>query len=197
MHQPAIGIEFNSSGIYWFYFTVVIIIIIIIQFRLIISVHLCTLFSLHLHSMHWLFLTRNIRDLQAKGPIKLSRFLAPFCPFCFCILCIHVNLFSDWSVHRGPGVAVLTALSSLATWGCHNYKLKCGWWRHGWGGGGSRLSMYLCMGKIWCTQWITCAKMANNNFEKPLAGLNRSSLQVHFKIQVVGVKPLFNCLYKS
>ena len=104
----------------------------------------------------------------AKGPINLSRFLAPFCPFCVCILCIHVNLFffSDSSVHRGPGVAILTALSSLATWGCHNYKLKCDWRRHGWGGGGSRLSVCLCMCKIWCTQWITCAKMANKDFEK-------------------------------
>ena len=51
MHQPAIDIEFNSSGIYWFYFTVVITIIIIIQFRWMISVHLCTLFPLHLHSL--------------------------------------------------------------------------------------------------------------------------------------------------
>ena len=28
MHQPAIDIEFNSSGIYWYYFIVIIIIII-------------------------------------------------------------------------------------------------------------------------------------------------------------------------
>ena len=32
--------------------------------------------------------------------------------------------FSGWSLHRGPGVAVLTALSSVAAWGCHNYKLN-------------------------------------------------------------------------
>ena len=112
MHQPAIDIEFNSSGIYWFYFTVVITIIIIMQFRLIISVHLCTLFPLHCISYYtW---------STAKGPINLSRFLAPFCPFCFCILCIHVNFFFFFC-QIGP----YTEDRELPSW------LHCRHWPHG------------------------------------------------------------------
>ena len=125
MHQPAIGIEFNSSGIYWFYFTVVITIIIIIRFRLIISVHLCTLFSLHLHSMHWLFLTKNIRDLQPRGPYSFRGFLPPFALFAFVycafmLICFQIGPYTEdrelpyWlhCRHWPHGAVIITSLSA-------------------------------------------------------------------------------------
>ena len=112
--------KFNSSGIYWYNFIVIITIIIIIQFKFISSVNVCTLFPVHLHSLHWLFLIRNIREQQLWNPYTFWGFLSPFAVFAFVCCAFMTICFSGWSLYWGPGVAVLTALSSLATWGCHD-----------------------------------------------------------------------------
>ena len=97
--------KFNSSGIYWYHFIVIITIIIIIQFKFISSVNVCTLFPLYLHSLHWLFLIRNIRDLQLWNPKTFLGFLSPFAIFTFVCCAFMLICFSGWSLHWGPGVA--------------------------------------------------------------------------------------------